>query len=115
LVDNHDGAISICTPVNTIVIDGNGRWVPEFPSLSVWKPVEPFVAAVWEEDALEMYIDIVREVIVTPTSFTYVDLYVDVMHRSGRTWSRDEDLAQQLEPSERERVLAVRDALLSSI
>src|SRR5439155_1215161 len=108
-LDDQDGAIRIWTPVNTIVIHVNGRWVREFPSLSVWKPGEPFVAAVWEEDTLEMYIDIVREVIVTPTSFTYVDLYVDVMHRSGRTWSKDEDLAQQLEPSERERVLAVRD------
>ena len=114
-LDDQDGAIRIWTPVNTIVIHVNGRWVREFPSLSVWKPGEPFVAAVWEEDALEMYIDIVREVIVTPTSFTYVDLYVDVMHRSGRTWSKDEDLAQQLEPSERERVLAVRDELLRAI
>jgi hypothetical protein len=114
-IEDHDGAIRVWTPIGAVVIHVNGRWVREAPSLQVWRPGEPFVAAVWEETSLELYIDIVRDVIVTPTQFAYVDLYVDVMHRNGRTWSKDEELAQQLELSERKRVLATRDGLLNAI
>ncbi len=114
-IDDHDGAIRLWTPVGTTVIHVNGRWVRKHASLSVWKPGEGFVAAVWEEDALEMYIDVVREVVVNPARFAYVDLYVDVMHREGRTWSKDEDLAQKLQPAELQRVLRTRDELLRAI
>ena len=114
-IDDHDGATRIWTPVGAVVIHVNGRWVREFPTLQVWKPGERFVAAVWEERSLEMYIDIVREVIVTQTRFAYVDLFVDVMHRDGKTWSKDEDLAERLDASEREAVLATRDELLEAV
>ena len=111
-IDDEDGATRIWTPVGTVVLHVNGRWVREHPSLGAWRPGDQFVASVWEETSLEMYIDIVREVIVTPTSFTYVDLYVDVMHREGRTWSKDEDLAAQLDADERRSVFATRDELM---
>ena len=114
-IDDHDGAIRIWTPGKTTRIHVNGRWSPESPILTVWKPGERFVAAVWEEESLEMYVDIVREVIVTPTRFAYVDLYVDVMHRQGRTWSKDEELAHQLDPAEEREVLAIRDELMRAL
>jgi len=114
-IPDHGGAVRLWTPVSAIVTHVNGRWVREFPSLSVWMPGDRFVAAVWEEQSLEMYVDIVREVIVTRASFTYVDLYVDVMQRDGRTWSKDEELALNLDASERQRVLATRDELLSAM
>lgn len=114
-IDDHDGAVRVWTPVGTTVRHVNGLWVREHPSLSAWMPGDRFVAAVWEEDSLELYIDVVREVEATRTSFTYVDLYVDVMHRDGKTWSKDEELALQLDESERERVLATRDELLRAI
>jgi hypothetical protein len=114
-IEDQDGAVRVWTPVGAVVIHVNGRWVREFPSLQAWKPGERFVAAVWEEQSLEMYIDIVREVIVTPNRFAYVDLYVDVMLRDGRTWSKDEDLAEQLDTAERDRVLATRDELLGAV
>jgi hypothetical protein len=114
-IDDAEGATRIWTPVGTVVLHVNGRWVREYPSLGTWRPGDRFVASVWEEEQLEMYIDIVREVIVTPTSFTYVDLYVDVIHRAGRTWSKDEDLALQLDERERQGVLATRDALIRAV
>ena len=114
-IADADGAIRIWTPPGTVVIHVNGRWVREHPSLGTWKPGDRFVASVWEESSLEMYIDIVREVIVTSASFTYVDLYIDVLHRDGRTWSKDEELAVQLEAAERRTVFALRDELLRAV
>ena len=114
-IEDADGATRIWTPVGTVVLHVNGRWVREHPSLGAWRPGDQFVASVWEETSLEMYVDIVREVIVTPTSFTYVDLYVDVMHREGRTWSKDEDLAAQLDADERRSVFATRDELMRRV
>ena len=99
-IEDQEGAVRIWTPGATTRIHINGRWSPDSPVLTAWKPGERFVCAVWEEDTLEMYIDIVREVVVTPTRFAYVDLYVDVMHREGRTWSKDEELATKLDPNE---------------
>jgi hypothetical protein len=37
------------------------------------------------------------------------------MHREGRTWSKDEELATQLAPGEEREVLAIRDELLRAV
>jgi hypothetical protein len=115
-IEDCDGAVRIWTPAHTTRIHVNGRWTPASPILTAWKPGEPFVAAVWEEaDDIELYIDIVREVSVTSARFAYVDLYVDVMYRAGRTWSKDDDLAAKLEPDEARQVLERRDALVRAV
>ena len=64
---------------------------------------------------MELYIDIVREVIVTPTRFAFVDLYVDVLLKNGEVRSKDEDLVSRLVPEEARSVIATRDALLASV
>ena len=114
-IEDHDGAVRLWTPARTTRIHVNGRWTPDSPILTAWKPGERFVTAAWEEDRLELYIDIVREVILTPTRFAYVDLYVDVMYREGRTWSKDEDLVNRLAPAEATAVLALRDELIRAV
>ncbi len=115
-IEDHDDAVRLRTPARTTRVHVNGRWTPDSPILTVWKPGERFVAAVWEEgDEIELYLDIVREVIVTATRFAYVDLYVDVMHREGRTWSKDDDLVAGLAPAEANDVLALRDQLLRAV
>jgi len=115
-VDDHDGAIRVFAPGKTHRVHVNGHWVPDSPILTTWRPGEPYVIASWEEtEATELYIDISREVIVTPGRFAYVDLYLDVMHRSGRTWSKDEELLARLDPAEAERVLSIRDDLMRAI
>jgi hypothetical protein len=114
-IADADGAVRIWTPGRTTRIHVNGRWTPDSPILTAWKPGEPFVAAVWEEDSLELYIDIVREVTVTDALFAYVDLYVDVMYRDGRTWSKDEELVSALASDEARWVLERRDALIRDV
>jgi predicted RNA-binding protein associated with RNAse of E/G family len=64
---------------------------------------------------MELYIDIVREVIVTPTRFAFVDLYVDVLLKNGEVRSKDEELVSGLAPEEARSVIATRDALLASV
>jgi predicted RNA-binding protein associated with RNAse of E/G family len=64
---------------------------------------------------MELYIDIVREVIVTPTRFAFVDLYVDVLLKNGEVRSKDEELVSRLAPEEARSVIATRDALLASV
>jgi len=94
----------------------NGHWAPDSPILTTWKPGEPYVIASWEEaDATELYVDIVREVIVGPERFAYVDLYVDVMYRSGSASSKDEELLANIQPDEAKGVLATRDRLLGAM
>lgn len=113
-IDDHDGAVRLWAPARTPRIHVNGRWVPDGPILTTWRPGESFVTAWWQEaDATELYVDIVREAVVTPTSFAYVDLYVDVMLRDGITRSKDEALLAQLDEDEAERVLAIRDDVIA--
>jgi hypothetical protein len=115
-IGDHDGAIRLWAPARTPRIHVNGHWVPDGPILTTWKPGESFVVSAWEEsDATELYADIVREVMVTPTSFAYVDLYVDTMLRGGRVWSKDEELLSSLTATEASRVLAIRDDLLKAM
>ena len=115
-IGDHDGARRIWTPAMTTRVHVNGRWTPDSPILTAWKPGERFVGAVWwESDGTELYLDIVREVIVTPTRFAYVDLYVDVMYRDGRTWSKDDELVGRLDPAEAAEVLSLRDELMRAV
>jgi hypothetical protein len=115
-IDDVDGTIRLWAPPLTPRIHVNGHWLPENPILTTWKAGEPFVVASWEEaDATELYVDIVREVIVTDTRFAYVDLYVDVMLREGKVWSKDEERLSGLDPDEAERVIAIRDTLLHAM
>jgi len=115
-IDDHDGAIRFWTPGGTPRIHVNGHWAPDSPFITAWRPGEPFVTARWEEaDGMELYIDIVREVIVTPTRFAFVDLYVDVLLKNGEVRSKDEELVSRLAPEEARSVIATRDALLASV
>lgn len=112
-IDDSDGAVRLWAPARTPRVHVNGHWVPDSPILTTWRPGEPFVIASWEEtDAIELYVDIVREATITPTVFSYIDLYVDVMLRDGRAWSKDEELLVDLGAAEAARVLAIRDDLL---
>jgi hypothetical protein len=115
-IDDSDGAIRLFAPARTHRIHVNGHWVPDSPILTTWKPGDPYVIASWEEvGATELYVDIVREVIVRPERFAFVDLYVDVMYRSGEASSKDEDLLVKIEAEEATRVLATRDRLLAAM
>lgn len=115
-IEDHDGAVRLWAPPRTPRIHVNGHWAPDGSTLTTWKPGEAFVVAAWEGlDATEFYADIVREVTLTSTSFTYVDLYVDVMLRDGRAWSKDEQLLANLGADEVARVLAIRDDLLGAM
>lgn len=112
-IDDFDGAIRLWAPPRTPRVHVNGHWVPEGPILTRWRPGEAFVISAWEEtDATELYVDIVREAAITSTAFSYIDLYVDVMLRTGKVWSKDEELLSNLRPEEAARVLAIRDGLL---
>ena len=115
-VADDDGAIRLFAPPKTHRVHVNGHWTPDTPILTTWKPGEPYVIASWEEaDATELYVDIVREVIVTQERFAYVDLYVDVMYRSGLASSKDEALLSNLDAAEAKVVLATRDRLLAAM
>jgi hypothetical protein len=110
---DHDGAVRLWAPPFTPRIHVNGRWAPVSPVLTTWTPGDPFVIAAWEEaDATELYVDIVRQATITPTNFSYVDLYVDVMLRGDRVWSKDEEKLVNLTADEAARVLTIRDRLL---
>ena len=115
-IEDLDGAIRLFAPAKTHRIHVNGHWVPDSPILTTWKPGEPYVIASWEEaDATELYVDIVREVIVSAERFAYVDLYVDVMLHSGKTSSKDEELLANIDAEEAKGVLATRDRLLAAM
>lgn len=115
-IDDAGGAIRLWAPPRTPRIHVNGHWMPDGPILTTWRPQDAFVVAAWEEvDATELYADIVREASITPALFSYVDLYVDVMLRQGRAWSKDEDLLISLSHEEAARVLAIRDGLLQAM
>jgi len=115
-INDHDGAIRFWTPGGTPRIHVNGHWAPDSPFITAWRPGEPFVTARWEEaDGMELYIDIVREVIVTPARFAFVDLYVDVLFKNGEVRSKDEELVSRLAPQEALSVIATRDALLAAV
>jgi hypothetical protein len=115
-IEDHDGAIRLFAPAKTHRIHVNGHWVPDSPILTTWRPGEPYVIASWEEaDATELYVDIVREVIVGPERFAFVDLYVDVMYRAGTASSKDEELLAKIDAAEAKVVLATRDRLLRAM
>lgn len=115
-IDDCEGAIRLWAPPRTPRVHVNGHWAPDSPILTTWRPGEMFVIATWEEtDATELYVDIVREATIAPTAFSYIDLYVDVMLRDGRAWSKDEELLSALSPEEAARVLAIRDELLNAM
>jgi hypothetical protein len=115
-IDDHDGAKRVWTPARTPRIHVNGRWQPDSPIITAWKPGEPFVAAMWEEaGGFELYIDIVREVIVTPTRFAFVDLYVDVMLNNGAVTTKDEELLERLTPEEARAVTTTCDRLVRAV
>jgi uncharacterized protein DUF402 len=113
---DHDGAVRLWTPVNTIVIHVNGRWVRPVGSVHAWRPGDPFVASYYEDaQGHGLYIDVVREVIVGAGRFAYTDLYVDVMFYRGLVTTKDEELLARLEPDEAERVLKTRDDLVRRV
>jgi len=94
----------------------NGRWTPEGGFVTAWRPGELFVVAAHGEPGdFALYIDIVRTVDVSPTRVAYVDLYVDVIHEHGRTWSKDEDRLAGLDADEARAVIATRDSLMRAV
>jgi hypothetical protein len=115
-IEDRDGAVRVWTPARTPRIHVNGRWTPDSPFVTAWVPGDPYVVACFEDaDGIALYIDIVRECHVTPTRFAYLDLYVDVILKSGRLVSKDEELLPKLAKDEARSVLATRDRLLASV
>jgi hypothetical protein len=115
-IADADGAVRTWTPARTPRVHVNGRWTPDSPFVTAWVPGDPFVVACFEDtDEIALYIDIVREVIVTPTRIAYVDLYVDVILNNGVTTSKDEELLTRLDGDEAQRVLTTRDRLLRAV
>ncbi len=79
------------TPPRTPRVHVNGRWTPEAPLLTAWCSDERLVAHRYEDpEGLTVYVDVVRAVEVTPHLFAYTDLYVDVILKYDRVWSKDE-------------------------
>lgn len=115
-IADADGAVRVWTPARTPRIHVNGRWTPDSPFVMAWGPGQPFVVACFEDaDGIALYIDIVREVIVTPVRIAYVDLYVDVILKNGVVLSKDEELLTRLDEREAQGVLATRDLLLRAV
>jgi hypothetical protein len=115
-IEDHEGAVRVWTPARTPRIHVNGRWTPDSPFVTAWVPGEPFVVACYEDqDGIALYLDIVREVFITPTRFAYVDLYVDVILKNGTVISKDEELLARLAKDEARSVLATRDRLLRAV
>jgi predicted RNA-binding protein associated with RNAse of E/G family len=115
-IDDEGGAVRLWSPARTHRIHVNGHWIPESPILTTWRPADRYVIASWEEaDATELYVDIIREATVTASRFAFVDLYVDVMLRSGTVSTKDEDLLDRLEAREAARVLEIRDELVRAM
>jgi hypothetical protein len=115
-IADADGAVRVWTPARTPRIHVNGRWTPDSPFVTAWVPGEPFVVACFEDaDGIALYIDIVREVIITPTRIAYVDLYVDVILKNGVVVSKDEELLTRLDDEEARLVLRTRDLLLGAV
>ncbi len=115
-IADTDGAVRVWTPARTPRIHVNGRWTPDAPFVMTWVPGEPFVVACFEDaDGIALYIDIVREVIITPVRIAYVDLYVDVILKNGVVVSKDEELLTRLDAGEAHGVLRTRDHLLRAV
>jgi hypothetical protein len=115
-IEDHEGAVRVWTPARTPRVHVNGAWTPDSPFVTAWVPGEPYVVACYEDaDGIGLYIDIVRECRVAPTSFAYVDLYVDVILKNGRVVSKDEELLNNLANDEARSVLAIRDRLVRRV
>ncbi len=113
---DQDGAVRLWTPSRTPRVHVNGRWAPAESFVTVWKPGERFVVAVYEDaDGMSMYIDIVRACVVEPSRFAYVDLYVDVLHKNGVTSTKDEHLLSNLAAEEAASVLTTRDEIVRAV
>jgi hypothetical protein len=110
------GAVRLWTPVGAIVTHVNGRWVRPVGSVHAWRAGDPFVISYYEDaDGHGLYIDVVREVHVSPERFVSVDLYVDVMFYRGAVTTKDEDLLVRLSREEAERVVMTRDDLVRRV
>ena len=66
------------------------------------------VACFEDADGIALYIDIVREVIITPVRIAYVDLYVDVILKNGVVLSKDEELLTRLDEREAQQACSRR-------
>ena len=111
-----DGFVRLWTVPRTPRIHVNGRWVPEAPLVTAWRPGDRFVIHRYQDPgSIGLYIDIVRDVRVSPGQFDYVDQYVDVLSYGGRVWSKDEELLDRLDADEGRDVLRVRDELLAAV
>ena len=110
---DHEGTVRVWTPPCTPRVHVNGRWTPEAPLLTAWSSGERFVAHRYEDpEGLTVYVDVVRAVEVTPPLFAYTDLYVDVILKYDRVWSKDEELLARLAANEAQSAAEVLDALM---
>ena len=115
-IPDADGFVRLWTVPRTPRTHVNGRWVPDSPLVTAWRPGDRFVVNRYEDaDVVGLYIDIVRDVHVTPTQFDYIDQYVDVLSYGGRVWSKDEELLHRLSADEGRDVLRIRDELLGAV
>ena len=112
-IDDHEDTVRVWTPAGTPRIHVNGRWMPDGTLLTTWSPRDRFVVHRYTVPAgTNVYVDIIRAVIVETARFAYVDLFVDVMLEGDHAWSKDEERLAELRPDEAATVLAVRDSLL---
>ncbi len=115
-IEDHDGAIRVWVPPRSPLVHVNGRWVSESPRITAWEPNTPFVVSYFADAGGHgLYIDIVREVTVTPDRFAYVDLYVDVLLYGGKVTTKDEELLSRLSRDEAAFVLMTRDVLVRAV